>query len=209
MKPSLASSRMTARRVKASRQEDHVAVDLVDLLDDPLPERERLRVRVVDPVALDAAVDPVQEDVAPGVPQGLPVVGVPVEVVDVLVALGRVLGVLERAVGALLEPLRVLGEPRVVGGGVERDVERHVHAVLVGGGAQVADVLLGAQLRVDGEVAALLAADRVRRAGIVRAGGQRVVAALALVDADRVERQQVEDVEAEVGDVRDELLRRP
>ena len=30
------------------REEDHVAVDLVDLLDQPLPERERLRVRVVD-----------------------------------------------------------------------------------------------------------------------------------------------------------------
>ena len=150
--------------------------------------------------------DPVQEHVAPGVPQGLPVVGVPVEVVDVLVALGRVLGVLERAVGALLEPLGVLGQPRVVGGRVERDVQRDVHPVLVGGGAQVADVLLGAELGVDGEVAALGAADRVRRAGIVGAGGERVVAALALVDADRVERQQVEDVEAEVGDVRDELL---
>ena len=44
------------------------------------------------------------------------------------------------------------------------------------------------------------------RARIVRAGDERVVAALALVDADRVERQQVEDVEAEVGDVGDELL---
>jgi hypothetical protein len=134
-------------------------------------------------------------------PERLPGLRVPVEVVDVLVALGRVLGVLEGAVRALLEPLGVLREPRVVGGGVERDVERHVHAVLVSGDAQVADVLLGPELGVHGEVPALGGADRVRGPGVVGPGDQRVVAALAVLAADGVEREQVEDVEAEIGDV--------
>ena len=57
-----------------------------------------------------------------------------------------------------------------------------------------------------GVVAALGAADGVRRAGVVRAGDERVVAALALVDADRVDRQQVEHVEAVVGDLGHERL---
>ena len=65
-----------------------------------------------------------------------------------------------------------------------------------------------AELGVHGVVAALGGADRVRRAGIVRAGDERVVAALAVLAADRVDRQQVEDVEAEVGDRRDLLLDR-
>ena len=189
-------------------EEDHAAVVRVDLLDQPLPERERLGVRVVDAEELDAGVDPVEDDVAPRLPQLAPGRRVPVEVVDVLVALGRVLGVLERAVGALLEPLRVLLEPRVVGRGVEREVERDVHAVLARGGAEGADVVDRAELGVDGVVAALLAADRVRRAGVVGAGGERVVAALARLDADRVDGREVEDVEAELGDRGDLLLDR-
>ena len=65
-----------------------------------------------------------------------------------------------------------------------------------------------AELGVDGVVAALLAADRVRRAGVVGAGGERVVAALARLDADRVDGREVEDVEAELGDRGDLLLDR-
>ena len=48
------------------------------------------------------------DDVANRVPEALAVARVPVEVVDVLVALRRVLRVLERAVGPVLEPLGVL-----------------------------------------------------------------------------------------------------
>ena len=50
--------------------------------------------------------------------------GSPSSVVDVLVALGRVLGVLQRAVGAPVEPFGMLGEPRVVGRALDREVER-------------------------------------------------------------------------------------
>ncbi len=56
------------------------------------------------------------------------VLGVEVDRVDVLVALRRVLGVRDRAVGSVPEPLRVLGDPRVVGRGLEREVERDLDA---------------------------------------------------------------------------------
>ena len=190
-------------------EEDHVAVDLVDLLDQPLPEQERLRVRVVDAVDLHAGVDPEQEDPQPLVPQAAPVLALPVDVVDVLVLLGRVLGVLERPVRAAVEPLGVLGQPRVVGGRVDREVHADVHAVLARGGAQRADVVDRAELGVHGVVAALLAADGVRRAGVVGAGDERVVAALAVGDADRVDRGHVDHVEAHRARARARSPRRP
>ena len=71
---------------------------------------------------------------------------------------------------------------------------------------QRAEVLVGAQLGVDRVVAARLVADRVRAAGVAGLGRQRVVAALAVGVADRVDRRHVEDVEAELGEPRELLL---
>jgi hypothetical protein len=85
-------------------------------------------------------------------------------------------------------------------------VERDVDAVLVGGGDERAELLVGAELRVDGVVAPGLVADRVGAAGIARLGREGVVAALAVGVADRVDRRHVEDVEAQLGDGRDLLL---
>ena len=47
-----------------------------------------------------------------------------------------------------------------------------------------------------------LAADRPRAARIVRAGGERVVPSLAVRLPDRMNRRQVDDVEAELGELR-------
>ena len=99
MKPTLASSCIIAGRVKASaRNSTSGSVDL-HLGDQPLPEVQRLGVRVVDPEDPHAVGRPVAHD-----PQALGVeaLGVVVEVqrVDVLVLLRRVLGVRDRAVGA-------------------------------------------------------------------------------------------------------------
>ena len=94
------------------------------------PERQRLRVRVVDAEHRDAVRDPVQDDVPQRRPQPLPVLAVEVDVVDVLVALRRVLGVLQRPVRAAMEPLRVLLEPGVVGRALDREVERDLEPQL-------------------------------------------------------------------------------
>ncbi len=126
---------------------------------------------------------------------------VEVDVVDVLVALRRVLGVLERPVRAAVEPLRVLSKPRVVGRALDREVERDVDAELGGAGDEPLELLHRPELRVERVVAAVLAADRPGRAGVGRPRGERVVAALAVRVPDRVHRRQVEDVEAELGQV--------
>src|SRR3546814_5193549 len=68
---------------------------------------------VVDPEDADAVVDPVQQHVPAGLPEGRAVgfvVRPEVDRVDVLVLLRRVLGVPDRTVGALGEPLRVRSE---------------------------------------------------------------------------------------------------
>ncbi len=73
---------------------------------------------------------------------------------------------------------------------------------LARGRGQRAQVVLGAELRVDRVVAAGGVADRPRGAGIAGRGGQRVVGALAVGEPDRVDRRQVDDVEAELGQPR-------
>ena len=151
-----------------------------------------------------AALDPVQDDVEQRLPQPAPVLGVPVDVVDVLVLLGRVLGVLQRAVGAAVEPLGVLGEPRVVGRALDGEVERDVDAVLARGRDQRVEVLDRAEVGVERVVAAaLVVADRPRASrGRPGRRSSALLRPLRFVLADRVDRRQVEDVEAELGELR-------
>jgi hypothetical protein len=96
-------------------QKDHVGVLVVDGVDQPLPERERLRVRVVDAEDLHAVTDPEVDHTLQLAPQPFFVGRVEVDRVDVLVLLRRVLGVLDRAVRPDREPVGVLGDPGVVG----------------------------------------------------------------------------------------------
>ena len=76
---------------------------------------------------------------------------------------------------------------------VQRDLQARARAA---GGDEAAEVGRRTQLGVDRVVPALGRADRPRRADVVGPGGQRVVAALAVDPADRVDRRQVEHVEA-------------
>ena len=71
---------------------------------------------------------------------------------------------------------------------------------VVGLGDEGVEVVDRAEVGVDGVVAAVLGADRPRRAGVALGRGQGVVGALAVDLADRVDRRQVDDVEAHVGD---------
>src|SRR5258705_13662835 len=94
----------------------------------------------------------------------------------------------------------MLGDPGVVGGALEGDVESHLHAVVVRGGDQSVEVAQGTELRVNGFVTAFFCADGPRAAGVVWRGGHAVVAALANGGADGVEWREVEHVEAHGGD---------
>ncbi len=187
-------------------QEDRVRVGGAHLRDQPLPEGQRLGVRVVDPEDAHAAGDPEEHDVEQGLPEPAPVLGVEVEVVDVLVALGRVLGVLERPVGPVVEPLGVLPEPRVVGGALDREVERHLDAELRAARDKPFEVGERAEPGIDRCVPACLRADRPRAPGVAGRRDEGVVSALAVRVADRVDRGEVEHVEAELGEGRQHLL---
>jgi len=74
----------------------------------------------------------------------------------------------------------VLGHPRVVRGALERQVQGHLHAQLARARHQGVEVLEGAQVGVDGVVAAVGGADAVGGAGVTGTRRQGVVAALAL-----------------------------
>src|SRR5262249_22382058 len=132
----------------------------------------------------DAVIGPEEYDAQELPPQRLPVVALEVEGVDVLILLGRVLGVLDGAVGPVAEPPGVLADVGVVGGALKGDFQGDVDAVLAGGGDQTVEVGQGAQLRVDGLVPALGAADGPGAAGVARPGRQGVVRALAEGAAD-------------------------
>ena len=142
------------------------------------------------------------------VPEPAPVLAVPVDVVDVLVALGRVLGVLERAVGAAVEPLGVLGQPRVVGRALDREVERDRRCRARARSAHSASK--SSIVPSSGWTASWppsRGADRPRASrGRPGRRSSALLRPLRFVRADRVDRRQVEDVEAELGDLREQLL---
>src|SRR5438445_13177652 len=101
----------------------------LELADEPLPERERLRVRVVHAEDTDALLRPEQHDGQELLPQLPPVLVLEVERVDVLVLLERGLRVLDRAVGPVLGPLGVLARVGMVRRALDCDVESDVTAV--------------------------------------------------------------------------------
>ena len=157
--------------------------------------------RVIHAEDRHAVVDPQLDDVAHGLVDALRVV-IEVQGVDVLVLLRRVLRVGDGAVGARREPLRVFLHPRVVRGALEGQVESDLQAEASGALDEAVEVGEVAELGVDGVVAALGGADAVGRTRVSGTGLQGVVLALAVRRADRVDRGQVDDVEAHARDAR-------
>ena len=172
----------------------------VDVADQPLPEAERLRVRVVDTKEADAACDPEEHHLSQRGPQRISVVGVEVERIDVLIALRGVLCVAHGAVGAMTEPRRVLANPGMVGARLQRIVERDLQPRAARFREEQLEVVDGPQVGVHRRVASFRCADRPGAARVVRPAFERIVAALAMRSPDRMDRGEVDDVEAHGGD---------
>src|SRR4051812_25453847 len=187
-------------------EEDHVWVASVDLADHPLPEGNRLRVRIVDAEDVHAGVDPVQEHRTQLRPERFAGRSQPVEIDDVLVALGRVLRRLDRPVRPPVEPLRMLLHVRMIRRALEGDVESDLDVPLLRRGDEALEVLQGAELRVHRLVTALGSADRPGAADVVRRRLERIVLSLARGAADRVDGRQVDDVEPQLAYVRNHRL---
>jgi hypothetical protein len=90
-------------------QKNHFGRARPDIGNQPLPERHRLGVRIVDAKDPDALIHPPLHHVAQREPQRrLGIVGIEVEIDDVLVFLGWILGEAYRAVAAPAEPAGML-----------------------------------------------------------------------------------------------------
>ena len=101
------------------------------------------------------------------------------------------------------------GDPRMIGRALHREVQGHLHPVVGAGGDEAAEIGERAELRMDGVVAAVRRADGVEAAGIAGVGGERVVAALAVGAADRMDRGEIDHIEAErcdLGQARDAVV---
>src|SRR5262249_8097987 len=183
------------------REEDRLGIACAYLRDQPLPERQRLRVRVVDAEYLDAVPEPEEHDVAQRLPQRGPGIGFEVEGVDVLVALGRVFRVLDRSVRTLPEPFGMLVDPWMVRRALEGDVECHAEPALLRLGDEGVEVRELPEVGVHRGVSALGCADGPWTPRIARLGNQRVVAALAVRRADGMDGRQIQHVEAHASDV--------
>ena len=157
--------------------------------------------RVVDAKDLDAVIHPVADHTEHFVVETGGVV-VEVDRVDVLVLLRRVLGVGDGAVRQFGEPLAVVRGPRVIRRALQRQIERYLQTEISRGGDELVEVGDRAQLRMHRVVAAFVAADRPRRADVTGRGRGGVVAALSVHLADRVDRRQVDHVEAHLRDAR-------
>ena len=187
------------------RQEDRVRIAVADFADHPLPERKRLGVRIVDAEDAHIVLAPEQNDVAERVPHRRQAAAVELDVDDVLVFLRRVLGVFDGAVGSPVEPFRVLLDPGMVGRAVDGEVDGDIEPVIARGRNQAGEILERAEFGMKGVMAAILRTDGIRAARIVRRRPQRVVAALAVGAADRVNWREVEHVETEIADIRQPL----
>jgi hypothetical protein len=89
----------------------------------------------------------------------------------------------------------------MIGRGLERDVKRDLEAAALRRAMKAVEVVERAELRVHRGVATCAAADRPRTADVVGTGGRRIIRALAIRGADRMDRREIDDVEAELGDV--------
>ena len=96
----------------------------------------------------------------------------------------------------------MLLQPGMVGRALDGEIERDLQAVFARRGDQAAKILERAERRMNRVVPAFGAADGIGAAGIVRAGASGVVAALAVGRADRMDRREIEHVEAHVADAR-------
>ncbi len=78
----------------------------------------------------------------------------------------------------------------MIGRALDREVDRDLEAVVARGGDERGEILERPELGMDRVVAAVRRADRIGAADVVRLGGQRVVGALAVGRADRVDRRE-------------------
>src|SRR5580704_12689863 len=89
-------------------EKERIGMLFLDRSDAPLPEGERLGMRVIDAKQPHTLCNPEVENPFQRRPQLPPLTSLEVQRVDILIFLGRILCILNRPIGSLAEPLWVL-----------------------------------------------------------------------------------------------------
>src|SRR5690606_6365261 len=173
----------------------------------PLPERQGLCMRVVDPENAYALVDPENHNVAQRTPEGGLSWGtgqgtVKVRIDDVLVALRRILRILQSAVHPPIEPVGMLSQPGMIRRTLNGKIQRNLEPVLMSSRHQVPKIAQCAQLGVHLIVPPRLGTDGIGAARVARCGGQRIVAAFPVTFTNWVYGWEVQDIEPHASDIR-------
>ena len=199
------------RRARERLGEEHrLRVLLPDLLDQPLPERDGLGVRVVDAEHGDARVAPAQHDVANSVPEALAVGACPSRSCG---CPGSAWAGSRRTSASRRGDAGTTPDARGARGGrASTGARGRAPAPSRARRSASTSAARSASLPSSGWMASCPpsgAADRPWAADVARRGPLGVVPALAVRSSDRVDRRQVDDVEAELGELGDDLCRRP
>ena len=177
-------------------QEDDIGMLALHFGNSPFPKGEGLGMRVVDAKNLHAFADPVIEHALQSGPHGAPVVALEIERINVLVLLRRVLGVLDGAVGAPAKPLRMGLYPGMIGRALKCNVKGDFDAMRRCSSDQVTEIFSRPQRGQDRLVPALRRANGPRAADIAGLRHQAVIPPLAVHETNRMDRREIQHVEA-------------
>src|SRR5260370_18200409 len=97
----------------------------------------------------------------------------------------------------------MLTQPRVIGSALDGEIERQFEAVFGSGIAQSTQIAQRTEARVDRVMATFRAADGIGASRVARLGVRRIVPTLAIDPPDRMDRRQVEHIEAHCADRRE------
>src|SRR5579875_1895150 len=156
---------------------------------------------IVNPENRNTALNPEPDHIEQRLHQSLLIRRVEINWIYILVFLGWVLGILNRAVWPMLEPLRMLSDPWMVGGALHGEVQCHFDSEPTCGGNQAIEIGQGAQRRLYRGMPAGFAADCPGTADAVACAVGRIVGALAVGAADRMDRRQIYDIETHLVNV--------
>src|SRR5262245_55983936 len=152
-----------------------------------LPESKRFGVRVVDAKDSHAAFEPKARHRFELLPQTPPITAFEIDWINVLIFFRWILCILNRAVGTVAKPIRMRPNIRMIRCALKRQVESHFETLAARLLHQPIKVSESAEFGMDFFVTAGGGADRPWAARIAGCRQQRIVGALAMSRADRMD----------------------
>ena len=165
-------------------------------------KRHRFGVRVVHSEGPHPALRPPKNQIFQLLPQRFPLRVVVIQWIHILVFFWRILRVFDRSIRPVEKPFGVIGHIRMIRGAIQREIQRDLESALLRLADQPLEILQRSQLGRDIAMTTAVrtplmpVADSVRHPRIVRTALERVVRTLALGHPDRMDRREINHVEA-------------